>query len=53
MDAHIIIVHIKELFDATSRIERYEISKKLFIYKIIEGSSTNTHMLRMIGYFRN
>jgi hypothetical protein len=53
MDAHIIIVHIKELFDATSRIERYEISKKLFIYKIIEGSSTNTYVLRMIGYFRN
>ena len=52
MNAHIIITHLKELFDITNRTERYETSKELFYCKMTEGLSMNTHMLRMIGYFK-
>ena len=51
-DAHIIIMHLKELFDVASSIEMYETSKKLFRCNMIKGSLINNHMLRMIGYFR-
>jgi hypothetical protein len=51
-DAHIIIMHLKELFDVASSIEMYETSKKLFRCNMIEGSLINNHVLRMIGYFR-
>ena len=52
MDAHIITMHLKELLNMTSRIERYENFKELFHCKMIEGSSMNTHVLRMIDYFK-
>jgi len=52
MDAHIIIMYLKELFDVTSRIERYETSNEFFHYKMREGSSMNTYVLRIIGYFK-
>jgi len=52
MDAHIIIMHLKELFDARSRIERHETFKELLHCKMAEGSSMNTHVLRIIGYFK-
>jgi len=48
MDAHIIIIHLKKLFDVDNRTERYETSKKLFHYKIKEGSL----VLRMNDYFK-
>jgi len=51
MDDHIIIMHLIELFDATSWSKRYETSKKLFRCKMTEGSSLNTFVLRMIDYF--
>jgi hypothetical protein len=50
MNAYTMIMHIKKLFDEASRIERYETSKKLFCCKMTEGSSVNTHVLKMIGY---
>jgi hypothetical protein len=46
-------MYLKESFDVTSRIERYETYKELFRYKMTEGSSMNTHVLRMIGYLKN
>jgi hypothetical protein len=49
---NIIIMHLKEVFDVISRIERYKTFKELFHYKIIEGLSVNTHMLKMIDYFK-
>jgi hypothetical protein len=52
MNVHIIITHLKELFDATSRTERYETSKELFYCKMTEGLLMNTHVLRMIDYFK-
>ena len=52
IDNHIIIMHIKELFDATNRIKRNVTCKRLFYYKMREDSSMNIHVLRMIDYFR-
>lgn len=52
MDAHIIIMYLKELYGATKCNERYESFKELFCYKMTEGSSVNTYVLRMIGYFK-
>jgi len=37
MDIHTIIMHLKELFDKASRIERYETFKELLRCKMIEG----------------
>nr|ABK95249.1 unknown [Populus trichocarpa] len=53
MDVHVIIMHFKELLDATSRTEKYETSKKLFCCKITRGSSVNPYVLRMIENFIN
>jgi len=50
MDAHIMIIHLKELFNKTYKTDRYEISKELFHCKKIESSSVNNHVLKMIGY---
>jgi hypothetical protein len=52
MDVHIIIKHLKELFDTIRCTKRYETSTKLFHCKMKEGSSMNTYMLRMIDYFK-
>lgn len=41
MDAHTMIMHVKDLFEQTSRSERHETFKKLFHYKMTEGSSVN------------
>jgi hypothetical protein len=46
MDAHTMIMHLKELFDEANMTERYETSKELLYYKMIEGSSINTHVLK-------
>jgi hypothetical protein len=53
LDAHIIIMHLKELFNVASKTKRYEISKKLLCFKMIKDSLMNTYMLRMIIYFKN
>jgi hypothetical protein len=34
MDAHIIIMYLKELLDVASMIERYDNYKKLFSFKL-------------------
>ena len=50
MNAYTIIMHLKELFDETSRTNRYQTSKELFRCKMTKGSSVNTHILKMNGY---
>ena len=50
MEVHTIIMHLKELFDATSRIERYETFKEFFCYKMKDGSLMNIHVLKVISY---
>ena len=52
MDAHTIIMHLKELFDKASKIERYDTSKELFHCKMIEGFLINTDVLKIIGYIK-
>jgi len=52
IDVHTMIMHLNELFDEASRTERYEISKELFCCTMVEGSSANTHVLKMIGYIK-
>ena len=48
MDAPTILLHLKE-FEVQSRTERYEISKVLFRYRMIEGTSAMQHGLKMYG----
>ena len=50
MDAPNILRHLQELFEEQSRTEIYEISKALFRYRMVEGSSTVQHGLKMNGY---
>ena len=45
-------MHLNKLFDEASRTEMYETSKKLFCCMMTEGSSVNTHVLKMIGYIK-
>jgi len=52
MDAHTIIIHLKEFFDEASRIERYENSKELFRCKMTKGSSVNNHVSKIIGHIK-
>ena len=49
-NAHIMIMHIKELIDETSKTERHDIAKDLFRYKITKGFLVNTCFLKIIGY---
>lgn len=51
IDAHVIIMCLKELFDETSKIERYRALKEFFYCKMKDGSFVNTHVLKMICYF--
>jgi hypothetical protein len=44
MDAHIIIIHLKELFDIISVTERYKTSKELFHWKMTKSSFMNTYI---------
>src|SRR4051812_12945301 len=41
---------LKLIFQANARIERYEVSNKLYSYKIEENSSVSEHILKMYGY---
>ncbi|XP_037495515.1 uncharacterized protein LOC119370779 [Jatropha curcas] len=50
MDSCTIILHLRELFYSQGRSERYETSKELFCYKMVEGFSVPVHVLKMIGY---
>jgi len=44
------IMYLKELFDEANRTEMCVTFKKLFCCKMIEGSSLNTYVLKIIGY---
>ena len=50
MDAHTMIMHLKELFEWTNKTKRHENSKELLCCKMTKGSSVNTNVLKMIGY---
>jgi hypothetical protein len=48
MDIHIVIIHLKKLFDVASRTKRYETSRELSYYKMTKCSSINMHVLFII-----
>ena len=50
MDAPTILRHLQELFEEQSRTERYEISKALFLCRMVKGTSAVQHGLMMNGY---
>ena len=49
-NTHIIIMHLKKLFDTIGRTKKYETSKELFRCKMADDSSLNTYDLKMIVY---
>jgi hypothetical protein len=38
------------MFENQARAKRYNISKALFVCKMIEGSPVNPHVIKMVGY---
>ena len=42
---------LKLIFQANTRVERYEVSNKFYSEKMEENCSTSEHVLRMSGYF--
>ena len=44
-----IIVNLQMLYGVQSRTMRYEISKRLFKAKTIEGSNVGDHVIKMIN----
>ena len=41
---------LKLIFQANARVVRYEVSNKLYSYKMEENSSISEHILKMSGY---
>ena len=48
MDVPFILFNLKELYGEQSRTARYKISKQLFHAHMIEGTSVQMHILKMI-----
>ena len=42
---------LKLIFQANTRVERYEVFNKYFAYKMEENSSASEHVLRMSGRY--
>ena len=42
---------LKLIFQANTRVERYEVSNKFYSYKMEENSSISEHVLRLSGYY--
>ena len=42
---------LKLIFQANTRVERYEVSNKFYSQKMEENRSTSEHVLRLSGYF--
>jgi hypothetical protein len=49
-DAHSMIKRLHGMFENQARIERYNISKSLFAFKLAEGSPVSPHVIKIIGY---
>ncbi|XP_012448733.1 uncharacterized protein LOC105771900 [Gossypium raimondii] len=53
MVAYDMIEHLKELYQGQARKERFNASKALFQFKLVEGSPVGPHVLKMIGYIES
>ena len=42
---------LKLIFQANTRVERYEVSNKFYSQKMEENRSTSEHVLRLFGYY--
>ena len=42
---------LKLIFQANTRVERYEVSNKFYSQKMEENRSTSEHVLRLSGYY--
>ena len=42
---------LKLIFQANTRVERYEVSNKFYSYKMEENRSSSEHVLRLSGYY--
>ena len=42
---------LKLIFQANTRVERYEASNKFYSYKMEENRSSSEHVLRLSGYY--
>ena len=42
---------LKLIFQANTRVERYEVSNKFYSSKMEENSSSSEHVLRLSGYY--
>ena len=42
---------LKLIFQANTRVERYEVSDKFYSQKMEENRSTSEHVLRLSGYY--
>ena len=47
MTAHVIVIHLEELFHEQARSKMFEVSKMLFRSKMEEGTSPVQHALKM------
>ncbi|XP_074572621.1 uncharacterized protein LOC141829101 [Curcuma longa] len=50
MSAKEIDQHLRELFQESARVERYETSRALFRTMLVEGNQVGSHVLKMIEY---
>ena len=50
MGPRAMLLHLMELFAEQSRTQRYEISKSLFRARMVESSSVQSHVLKMIEW---
>ena len=48
MDTQSILINLKDLYGEQSRTARYEVSKQLFRARMIEGTSIQEHVLKVI-----
>jgi hypothetical protein len=41
---------LRGMFENQAKAERYNISKALFAYRLVEGSPVSPHVIKMMGY---
>jgi hypothetical protein len=49
-DAYTMIQGLHGMFENQARDKRYNISKALFVCKLVEGSLVSSHVVKMMGY---
>jgi hypothetical protein len=53
VDAYTMIQGLRGMFENQARAERYNISKTMFAYKLVEGSLVSPHVIKMMAYIEN